>query len=132
MGGVATLVYWAVLLFLAKIRHFDPTLSSVIAYICGLALSFAGHRAFTYGSKAAIHGELGRFLATYALCFCAGNFVFWLASHIFKWDTLIAGALLTACNISLSYVVAELWIFRPRPPAKKSGLENRSDGETGP
>jgi putative flippase GtrA len=117
VGGVATLAYWLVLLFLVNICHLDPTISSVAAYLFGIAVSFAGHRSFTYNSKATIRGELSRFLVTYALCFCAGNLVFWIAFAILHWNSIVAGLLLTGCNIALSYAAAELWIFRSLPTA---------------
>jgi putative flippase GtrA len=116
VGSAATLAYWVVLLFLVNKSQLDPTLSSVIAYLCGFSVSFTGHRLFTYKSKAKLRGELGRFLATYAICFCAGNFVFWIASAVLNLNPIVAGALLTGCNIALSYVAAELWIFGV-PPA---------------
>ena len=113
IGGLATAVYWILLLALNLFGHLEATLSSVIAYGVGFLVSYAGHRRITYRSRAAMRQEMARFLAVQALCFCLGNLAFWIAVSMLGWRTVIGGALLTLVSLSVSFLAYEIWVFQP-------------------
>jgi putative flippase GtrA len=114
IGGLATAVYWVVLLALTLLLHLQSTLSSVIAYGVGFLVSYAGHRRVTYRSKAAMKQEMARFFAVQALCFCLGNLAFWIAVQVLGMATAIGGALLTLVSLGVSFLAYEIWVFQPR------------------
>jgi hypothetical protein len=89
----------------------------------GFAVSFLGHRYITYRSRAFIGPELARFLTMQAICFVLGNLAFWLAVVLLRLPVIAGGVALTLVSVGVSYVICEIWIFRPG--ADQPGTDQR-------
>ena len=113
VGGLSTAVYWLFLLTLTLLLRFQPTIASIMAYLLGFGVSYLCHRNITYRSHAFIAPELARFLTMQAICFVLGNLVFWLVTAWLQLPVIAGGMALTLVSIGVSYVICEIWIFRP-------------------
>lgn len=117
VGIVATLSYFIVANLLMLTDRIRPEFASVLAYLCGMAVSFAGQSRLTFRVKDPSWGHLARFSAMSV----SGLLISWLsvvAAEASGYPAFWATVFNSVAIPLLSFVVIRLWVFASPNPHK--------------
>lgn len=123
VGGAATLTYFVAANLLMITTSLPFGLSSVLGYCCGMAVSFFGHRIYTFRADADASRQFVRFLilSVGGLLISYGSV--WFTVDVLKarpfWSTVMTVALVPL----MTFIVMKFWIFTP------NGDQERKDGD---
>lgn len=112
VGGSSAAAYALVLLVLVTFFGAGSIVSSALAYVISIPVSFLGQKYFTFRSQGAVRRELPAFIALQIVNLVAAVFVTYLTVDIFGASHLV-GILAVVCTIALiSYGAMAFAIFR--------------------
>ena len=123
VGLLATIVYLIVANVIMVTSVMPPAWASLTAYLSGMVFSFLGQSQFTFRRGRTTFAQAVRFgvLSACGIAISYGG-VYGLSS-LAKIDGLPA-TLITAGIIALfSFVMMNIWVFRPAPPTRDEELD---------
>ena len=110
VGVVATLVHGATLGFLAGPACVAPLVANTAALFAAAAVSYLGHRSFTFRSKARHVKSIAKFSAQFAGSWVVTSAIAVTLIPLFgSWSVSIIIVLLVPC---LNYLLYARWTFR--------------------
>jgi len=114
VGVAATLTYFVAANMLMAASVMRPELASVLAYLCGMVVSFAGQSRLTF----LVRKTSWRHVARFCVLSAVGLATSWLsvlgaaaAGYPPFWATVATSLAIPV----LSFVVMKLWVFAPEP-----------------
>ena len=118
VGGLATLTYLAVSIGAVQLLDVRPSIASIAAIACGFVVSYTGHHQFTFRLTGRHHVHLPRFGVMQTTIFVVlGGLSTYLLEHKVADPTLVS--ILVAVSWPLiSFVVAQLWVFKRGPSGR--------------
>lgn len=117
IGGATTLSYAALAWLLTVPLGWWPAAASAFAYaLCSLG-SFAGHKIFTFKSRAPVQGEISRYGATTALGYGLAIVLPLVMTQWLGLDPRIAIVLVCTTSSALNFVLLNLFVFKARQAA---------------
>lgn len=112
VGGSSAAAYSLVLLALVTYVGTGSIVSSALAYVVSIPVSFLGQKYFTFRSQGAVQRELPAFIALQIVNLVAAVFITYVTVDIFG-ASHFAGILAVVCTIALiSYGAMAFAIFR--------------------
>ena len=111
-GGVGTVGYVAIVVFLVEVINIRPVHGVVIAFLVLEIYTYIVNRSWVYNATNAHIVAVPRFVAVIIITFLLNTGIMYLANDIFKWwygiGLLLTVLILPATNFSLNY----FWTFR--------------------
>ena len=125
IGGSSALVYAANLLALVHFFGTGSMMSSAVAYLIAIPVSFLGQKYFTFQSQGAVRRELSAYLVLQGINLVAAMLVTYVVVDVFGMSHIIGILAVIVVVALLSYVFMALAIFRKTPST--SGVNDRSN-----
>lgn len=114
VGCISTIIYFLSVFVLVEQFHFDPVLSSAIAFIIMTIASFFMNVRFTFGSNVT-YQKLLRFLIVSTIGFILNFLLMFLIVHILSYHYLV-GELVTILVIPIvNFLLNNYWTFQSQP-----------------
>lgn len=111
MGGAATAVHYAVLLFSVRLLAADPVHASALGAGCGALVNYVLNYHVTFCATAAHQRVLPRFFVMVAIGF-ALNYLFMIAFvDMLEFHYLLAQVLTTLLVLAVNYAISAQWVF---------------------
>ncbi len=111
-GGVGTVGYIAIVVFLVEVIDIRPVLGVVIAFLTLEIYTYIVNRSWVYNATNAHIEAAPRFVTVIVTTFALNAGIMYLANDIFKWwygiGLLLTVLILPATNFSLNF----FWTFR--------------------
>ena len=116
VGLLATTIYLIVANTIMVSGVMPPAWASLTAYLSGMVFSFLGQSQFTFRRGRATFAQAARF-AVLSVCGIATSFgCVYVLSNFANIDGLPATLITAAIIALLSFVMMNIWVFRPAPP----------------
>ncbi len=113
VGVGNTLIDMGVYALLAQFMGFDPYLSQVVSYSCGMLNSYVLNRSWTFRSRARFFGPaLIRFVCFNLLMLGVSTGLLYLFLDRMGLHKMVAKVLATGFTLCLNFVASRLWVFR--------------------
>ncbi|MDR1709704.1 MAG: GtrA family protein [Candidatus Accumulibacter sp.] len=111
VGGLATLVQYALLVALVKTGLFDAVTASSIGFVVSALLNYALNRRFTFRSRREHAVALPRFAAVAAGGLALNAFLMWLTCTKLGLHYLLGQIIATCCTLAWNFCLHQLWTF---------------------
>jgi len=113
VGLIATGVHATSFVFMVDMMGLPAVLASVLAFCTAVAVSFAGHRFWTFTASKGGHVEsFLKFSAAALLGLCVSTGVTFVVVNIVGASYLLALLLVVATVPVATYFMSKLWVFR--------------------
>jgi putative flippase GtrA len=121
-GGTATVVQYCVLVALVQSARMNPTLATMLAYLCGAMTSYLLNFRFTFkDSGTGFRKGLLKFLVVNVIGLGLNTLIFVTLRHLGAYY-LLAQAIATGLVLVWNYAGARVFVFRPRAsPLSETG-----------
>jgi putative flippase GtrA len=119
VGVIAAMVYVLAVVTLVSGLGVPPIGAAVLGYLIALPVSFMGHRAFTFRSKATMVPELARFTVMHLVNMMVSLGAMAWAVNLLGLEYWV-GILAAVAIVPLaSYITSDLWVFVDRKAGRK-------------
>jgi putative flippase GtrA len=111
-GGTATVVQYGVLVFLIEVLRNNPTISAIVAYLCGAVTSYLLNFSYTFkNSGTGFRKGLLKFLLVNVIGLGLNTLIFVMLRDVGAYY-LLAQAVATGLVLIWNYLGARLFVFR--------------------
>jgi putative flippase GtrA len=110
VGGVATVVHWALMAWLVERLAVPAWWASGAGAVLGAQVAFVANRRFTFDHAGPVWPAWWRFMGTAALGGAMGMVIV-AAGVAWGWHYLLAQALATLLVVVLTFVINRVWTF---------------------
>lgn len=109
VGVSAAVSYVGVALLLSKV--IGTFGAAILAQVLSTAISYVGHRVFTFKSSALHRRAIPRFLVVTAAATVANVGVTWFASSILRMDAIVTSVMAVGGIVVVSFSLNRFWTF---------------------
>jgi len=113
VGVITTLLDFVLFAGLTQLGQLAPAVANIFSYCCGIALSFALNRHWTFGridSNSPAFLEAMKFALSYAAGLVLSTVLVYALAHVMP--ALIAKTLAVAIVLIWNYSMSRYWVFR--------------------
>jgi putative flippase GtrA len=114
VGGLATLIHYAVLIVCVHALRLSPVVGSATGFIVSAGFNYTLNRRFTFRSSGDHRGLAPRFAAILAIGFVLNLLLMQLLSGTLGWPYLLAQVLTTGVVLMWNFAGNALWTFSAR------------------
>lgn len=119
VGGINTLWGYGLIFGFMYLAGWSPEASNIAGYLISFVMSYALHRRFTFRSENAKRREFLRYVAVFAVAFCANLAALGIFIHGFGLHEGLSQVGAGGVYVLTAYLLGKLYVFR------KTGRDRR-------
>lgn len=112
VGGLATLLMYALLIVGTEVLGLAPVVSSVLAYVLSALANYALNHRFTFRSAQAHHVGLARFAVVSGVGLLLNTAIMYVGTEMYSWHYLLVQVFATILVLFWNFLGSHLWTFR--------------------
>lgn len=112
VGLLGTLTHYCGLAFFVEIAHLDPVISSIIAFIFTLLLSYFLNHYWTFQSNLWHSQTLPKYILVSIMGLLINIAIMYLTAHLLRWDYQIGFAFAVIVVPISNFLLNKYWSFR--------------------